>query len=763
MKIKKILCIVIAALMLCALVACDGEKPTEQPTAAPTEAPTALPTEAPIAVPTEAPTATPTEAPTAAPTEAPTTPTEAPTVTPTEAPTQAPTEPATEPATEPPSETVDELEAEFIIYKAFTSFANNPYWICNAGAEIVMEDMIEDSIGVQDVIISYANGNMMIEGDDGITGARLTLVENEVYFYLWWTPEDGAREEMKYKYVIEEGELDELIGSFIGFTPDTDTDNDSGEELDFDISYESLTRSEDGTATLTVSMIPTTDDATVESISMEIAVTPDGRLANMNIYADCLYVDGELLEELEFSMSCELGFEYSDAESLVITAPEDADEYELFSPDGMTGDPDAEAAEQIFTAAQEKLMTGSFMSHTSARYDYQDGTTERETGFVKANGKDAYSEEVYADASYTLTLLDNILYDKTCYIYPSGNEIYKYKSEIPEEDIELAYSWIVDSANLMPWFYSDVEIIYADDGAITVIMKEQSGDEYEIVNVHIDADGRFVDVYTESTYYSYDESGDAMSCFYTKVITFDYDVKVTITAPEDADSYESEDDTETDGNEEVKLEITQLIDIAMGYICNNDFTYKKTGVSIPDDELKLLGLTEDTYYEEGCGDGYNSYWCRADGEDATAAEKMYLVDDTVYWYLNFDSIEGTKIFKEKYGLFYVSRDDDYLSTVQLISFQSNWITEEFKNLSIAYNDDGTVTVTMDTSVYDDEIDSYCIINLDEQGRIVTITDAHKSSYLEKGYLEYVYVYEFDYDTEVTVTAPEDADEYVWVE
>ncbi|MBQ7358104.1 MAG: PT domain-containing protein [Clostridia bacterium] len=759
MKIKKILCIVIAALMLCALVACDGEKPTEQPTAAPTEAPTALPTEAPIAVPTEGPTAAPTEAPTAAPTEAPTTPTEAPTVTPTEAPTQAPTEPVTEPATEHPSETVDELEAEFLIYKAFASFANNPYWICNAGAEIVMEDMIDDSIGVQDVIISYANGNMLVEYDDGITGARLTLVENEVYFYLWWTPEDGAREEMKYKYVIEEGELDELLGSFIGFTPDTDTDNDSGEELDFDISYESLTRSEDGTATLTVSMIPTTDDATVESISMEIAVTPDGYLANMNIYADCLYVDGELLEELEFSMSCELGFEYSDAESLVITAPEDADEYELFSPDGMTGDPDAEAAEQIFSAAQEKLMTGSFMSHTSARYDYQDGTTERETGFVKANGKDAYSKEVYADVSYTLTLLDNILYDKTCYTFPSGNEIYKYKSEIPEEDIELAYSWIVDSANLMPWFYSDVEIIYADDGAITVIMKEQSGEEYEIVTVHIDADGRFVDVYTESTYYSYDESGDAMSCFYTKVITFDYDVKVTITAPEDADSYET--DSSDGDSDETKYEMYLLVDDAIDYICNNDFTYEGSTVHTPDDVLSQMGYTCSVYNMIGQGNGTNSYYYGAD-EDGSFVYTQRLAGNMVYWYFE-NNHSGTKeIIKEKYSTNDYYRQMDYLSAAELTFLTSGFLVEDYTNYSITYNDDGTVSARLSGSVYEEMVDAYCDILFDEEGRFISVVMYYKTLVTNSGYLEYVETYEFEYDTEVTIHIPADAESYVQV-
>ena len=68
------------------------ETTTQAPVDTPTEAPTSAPAETPTSAPAETPTSAPTEAPTSAPTETPTeAPTSAPAETPTEAPTEAPT------------------------------------------------------------------------------------------------------------------------------------------------------------------------------------------------------------------------------------------------------------------------------------------------------------------------------------------------------------------------------------------------------------------------------------------------------------------------------------------------------------------------------------------------------------------------------------------------------------------------------------------------------------------------------------------------
>jgi hypothetical protein len=106
---KKLICLLLTAVMLFSLAACtfvepenkQTEAPTNAPTNAPTDAPTDAPTEAPSAAPTEAADETPTEAPTEAPTNAPVT---KPTAAPTQAPTDAPTESPTEAPTDAPVE-----------------------------------------------------------------------------------------------------------------------------------------------------------------------------------------------------------------------------------------------------------------------------------------------------------------------------------------------------------------------------------------------------------------------------------------------------------------------------------------------------------------------------------------------------------------------------------------------------------------------------------------------------------------------------------
>lgn len=92
---KRILSLILLALLLCSTFACGGEKPDASPSAQ--TGPTAAPTEAPAFEPTEAPKPASTEAP--APTAEPT---EAPTAEPTPEPTEEPTpEPTAEPTPEP--------------------------------------------------------------------------------------------------------------------------------------------------------------------------------------------------------------------------------------------------------------------------------------------------------------------------------------------------------------------------------------------------------------------------------------------------------------------------------------------------------------------------------------------------------------------------------------------------------------------------------------------------------------------------------------
>lgn len=100
---KKLICLLLAVVMLLSLVACttQGNQETAAPTQTPTQAPTDVPTQAPTEAPTQAPTEMPTEAPTEAPTQAPAA---APTQTPTQAPTQAPTAVPTQPPTQAPTE-----------------------------------------------------------------------------------------------------------------------------------------------------------------------------------------------------------------------------------------------------------------------------------------------------------------------------------------------------------------------------------------------------------------------------------------------------------------------------------------------------------------------------------------------------------------------------------------------------------------------------------------------------------------------------------
>ena len=509
MNIKKIISIVMVVMMLCALVSCDKDKTTETPTTAPTEAPTTAPTEAPTAAPTEAPTTAPTEAPTSSLTEAPTSAS-------TEAPTTAPTE----------EKTVEEIVEE-ILLTADQKLADSIYFVVDVATTGSFSDSMsgttENSYSYEKAI--FAGSNFKSESvDSDEYEMYYTLVDGVLYNKM------GSEGEFtKTKMVFDQEEqkffLDEIRSSFM---------YEDGIEYFTDIA---ITKQGDGGMICTLSGI--TDEGReemmglIDDVILEFTVDAEGNYKSLSLST---YVRTEVLGTVvEGATVTSYTYTYYEEGELEITVPEDADEYELVESGDVEADPDTEEAEALFETAQKYHEQNNVTLNGEIQYTYSDGSVEKETFIIKADGENAFISSVTETYEYLDMLYDNVYYESVVEISGYGDDVSKYKYTVEEFYHDAEYLSLIGDFNVA-WMYSDIEITYADDGSATIVLKNQYDFVSEMLTVKIDANGRYESI--DESYVMYGEDGETVEYSSARNTVFDYESEVTITPPADADEYE---------------------------------------------------------------------------------------------------------------------------------------------------------------------------------------------------------------------------------